>query len=122
MQLQYLDFDYSEDAEGNGSFDAMAAAAPAQLPLLEAEVLRVLAWADKAFGGGQGPLDAGGEWDFALQGSREVTTPLDVQWNAQAGRLDMHEAGAEASRVTLSLTLSGTPAFCAAFRDEFTID
>ena len=40
--LQYLDFDFSEDEHGLGSFDAMASVLPAQLPALQAEIARVL--------------------------------------------------------------------------------
>ena len=50
MTLDWLEFDYSEDAEGNGSFDSMAAASPAQLAALEAEIVSVLAWAHAHFG------------------------------------------------------------------------
>ena len=31
MTLDYLDFDYSEEPDGNGSFDAMASVGPQQL-------------------------------------------------------------------------------------------
>ena len=34
MDLNYLDFDYSEDADGVGTFDAMASVAPAQIAAL----------------------------------------------------------------------------------------
>ncbi|TFZ04324.1 hypothetical protein [Ramlibacter rhizophilus] len=117
LPLAFLDFDYTEDEDGNGSFDALASAAPAQLSALQAEVLRVLAWAGREFAGAQGPLEAGGEWDFALQGVSEVATPLDVAVDDGTLRLDPGTPGAP--RVTLSLTLSGTPAFCAAFREAF---
>jgi hypothetical protein len=119
MTLTYLDFDFSEDADGHGSFDAMASAAPAQLPALQAEVLRVLQWAHRDFAGQRGPLDEGGDWDYELQGVQEVATTLGVRYDAQAGRLQLEPLATGAPRVTLSLTLGGTPAFCAAFRDEF---
>jgi len=115
--LAYLDFDFSGDAEGHGSFDAMAAAAPAQLPALQAEVLRVLDWAHRGFGP-PAPLEEGGEWDMELQGVREVATTLDVRY-APGSALELHPAGTGEPRTTLSLTLSGTPAFCAAFRQAF---
>ena len=63
--LQYLDFDFSEDEHGLGSFDAMAAVLPAQVPALHAELTRVLAWACGAFS--KGPLDEGYDWDYDLQ-------------------------------------------------------
>jgi hypothetical protein len=117
--LHYLEFDYTEDEHGHGSFDAMAAAAPAQLPALQAEVATVLDWAQAQFGA-PGPLDEGGEWDCELQGVREVATTLHVQWRAGAG-LQLQPGTSGAPRVTLSVTLTGTPAFCEALRDTFAL-
>ena len=114
--LRYLDFESSEDEDGNGAFDAMAAAEPAQLPDLKAEVVRVLAWAHDAFGA-PAPLDEGGEWDCELQGVQEVATALDVCWEDRALALQPRDTGAP--RVTLSVTVSGTAAFASAFRAEF---
>ena len=121
MTLDYLDFDFSEDADGHGSFDAMASAAPAQLAALQAEVLRVLEWAHHDFAGQRGPLDDGGDWDYELQGVQEIATPLEVRYDPAAVRLQLEPGATGAPRVTLSLTLSGTPQFCAAFRDAFAI-
>ena len=121
MTLDYLDFDVSEDADGHGSFDAMASAAPAQLAALQAEVLRVLDWAHRDFSGQRGPLDDGGDWDYELQGVQEIATPLEVRYDPAAVRLQLEPGATGAPRVTLSLTLSGTPQFCAAFRDAFGI-
>src|SRR5262245_16934446 len=50
MALDYLDFDFSGDPDGHGSFDAIASAAPGQLAALQGEVVRVLAWAEREFG------------------------------------------------------------------------
>lgn len=113
--LDYLDFDVSEDPEGRSSFDAMAAATPEQLPALQAEVVRVLDWAEREFGPA-GPLDEGSEWDFELQGVRELATTLDVRYTPGATQLELRAGASGAPRTTLSLTLTGTPAFCAAFR------
>src|SRR3954471_18623657 len=79
MELAWLEFDYSEDAEGNGSFDAMAAASPAQLAALQAEIARVLDWAHANFGNPV-PPDEGGEWHFELQGVREIATAMAVDY------------------------------------------
>lgn len=117
--LAFLDFDYSEDAEGHGSFDAMAAAAPAQLAALQAEVLGVLGWARRTFGEPQ-PLDEGGAWDVELQGVREVATTLEVRWAAD--ELELRAGPTGAPRTTLSITLSGTTDFCAAFRAAFPVE
>ena len=116
MELHWLDFDASEDEDGNGSFDAMAAAEPAQLPALQAEIVRVLQWAEAEFGS-PAPLDEGGAWDCELQGVREVATTLAVDY--AAGQLRLREGATGAPRVTLSITLTGTPAFCEAFRQAF---
>jgi hypothetical protein len=121
MTLHYLDFDYSEDAEGAGSFDAMASALPAQLPALQAEVARVLDWAHRDYAGTRGPLDEGGDWDYELQGVQEASTTLQVRYDAEEGSLHTQPAGTESLRVTLSLTLSGTPDFCQAFRAAFEV-
>lgn len=119
MSLRYLDFDSSGDGEGHGSFDAMASVAPAQFAALQAEVLRVLGWAECSFGPAAA-LEEGGEWDYELQGTRDNSTPLRVQYGA--GGLDLHDAGPAVARITLSLTLSGTAAFCDALRNTFAID
>ena len=118
--LDYLDFDYSEDPQGNGSFDAMAAAAPQRLAQLQAEVVRVLDWATRAFGA-HGPLEEGCDWDCELQGTQEVTIALQVTYEPAAGQLQVTPGADAAPRVTLSLTLSGTPAFCTAFRQQFAL-
>jgi hypothetical protein len=122
MTLDYLVFDYSEDAEGAGSFDAMASAAPAQWPALQAEVVRVLDWAHQGFAGVRGALDEGGDWDYALQAQREVATTLDARYDAASGRLALRDGESGPPRLTLSLTLGGTPAFCEAFRAAFGVD
>lgn len=120
MQLHYLDFDFSGDAHGHGTFDAMASVAPPQLPVLQEEVLRVLDWAERHFGPAAA-LEEGGEWDFALHGNSEVATPLAVRYVPGAGRLDLQPGTPGPARVTLTLTLTGTEAFCAALRTAFAI-
>ena len=50
MQLHYLDFDFSDEESGRGSFDAMASVVPSRLPALLAEIAAVLGWAGRAFG------------------------------------------------------------------------
>lgn len=97
MTLDFLDFDYSEDTEGIGVFDAMATVRPEQLAAVHAEVEQVLAWAQDAFAGRRGPVEEGSEWDYDLQETQEPDT----------------------HRRTVTLSISGTPAFCAAFREAF---
>ena len=122
MTLDYLDFDYGEDGQGHGSFDAMASAAPAQWPALQAEVLRVLDWAHRDFPGERGAVDEGGDWDYELQGVQEVATTLDLGYDPGAGRLLLQPGASGEPRITLSLTLVGTPQFCAALRSAFGLD
>ena len=120
MALNYLEFDVTEDGEGHGSFDALASVPLARWPALQAEVVTVLRWAHEAFGT-PGALDDGAQWDCELQGALEVATPLAVRYDAAAGQLSAQPAGAEAARRTLSLTLSGSAAFCEALRQAFDI-
>ena len=49
MTLAYLDFDYSEDTEGIGVFDAMASTAPDRAGDVDAEIALVLDWASATF-------------------------------------------------------------------------
>ena len=64
MSLRYLEFDYCEDADGAGTFDALATTATDHNPAVLAEVAVVLAWAHDAFDAQRAPLDEGGEWDY----------------------------------------------------------
>ena len=98
-ELRYMDFDYSEDTEGHGTFDAMASTAPAKTREVLAEVAEVLAWANAAFPDAQGALEDGAAWDFDLQQTREA---LDLD--------------------TVTFSLSGTTDFCAALREQFKLD
>ena len=74
--LQYLDFDFSEDEHGLGSFDAMASVLPAQVPALHAELTRVLAWACDAFS--KGPLDEAYDWDYDLQLAEDSAAQVHI--------------------------------------------
>ena len=118
MGLQYLDFDVSDEESGRGSFDAMASVDPSRLPALLSEIGTVLAWAHRAFGPA-GALEDEGEWDYALHGVAEPDTPLEVSYEGN-GRVRM-APDAGTSRTTLTLTLSGSPAFCEAFRGTFAL-
>jgi len=100
--LNCLSFDLSLDTDGVHTFDAQAAAefgpeasSPAMLAQIQAEVQQVLAWAQTHFPDGPGPLDEGCSWCHDLQDQR------DGPWH------------------TVSLSLSGTPAFGEAFAQAF---
>jgi hypothetical protein len=120
MALRYLDFDYSEDTEDIGVFEAMATTSPQQAAAVQAEIVQVLAWAHEAFPGRRGPLvDGGGEWDYDLQAKQELTVPQTLEFDEATRRLEVRTGPAGTPRHTVTLAISGTPAFCAAFRDRF---
>ena len=121
MTLNFLDFDYSEDADGTGTFDAMASALPAQLPSLHSEIAQVLRWAHEQFPDACGALEEGGHWDYDLQAVQEVSTPITLEFDVQSGGLRSSPGVAALPRTTVSLSLSGSAEFCAALRDQFHI-
>lgn len=122
MSLQYLSFDFSEDTEGTGTFEAMASTWPEQVAAVQAEVVRVLRWAHQAFPGTRGPVAEGGDWDYDLHGVREFTAPERITYHAATGSLDVQAGASGKPRHTLTLLLSGTDAFCDAFRQAFAQD
>jgi hypothetical protein len=119
MNLNFLDFDYSEDADGVGTFDALAATAPAHNAAVLAEVTTVLAWAHHAFDAQRAPLDEGGEWDYDLQSWREFSAVDVLDFDDHSGKLSVQAQAAGAARHSVSLSVTGTPGFCAAFRERF---
>ena len=120
--LDYLDFEYSEDEHGVGTFDAMASTRPALVPAVQAEVVQVLAWAHAAFADTHGPVDEGFDWDYDLQGTTDTTVPQDITYDEERGQLQLQAAAPATTRHTLSLSVSGTPEFCEAFRQQFGLD
>lgn len=115
--LRYLEFENSEGTDGIGTWEAMASVAEAHWPALQAEVAAVLAWARAAFGAAGARLDEGGDWDVDLSGVEEEVRPL--RWQEAAGRgLCAEVDGLEPvqRRYTVTLTLSGSPAFCEALQ------
>ncbi|MES2089088.1 MAG: hypothetical protein V4532_03765 [Pseudomonadota bacterium] len=119
MSLNYLEFDYSEDTQGIGTFDAMASIAPSQVPAVHAEMAMVLAWALKAFPGGRGPVGDGFDWDYDLQGQREFTASDTLVFDEYTVQLRVTPHPPGTPRHTLTLSVSGGDAFCAAFRARF---
>ena len=97
-ELRYLDFDYSEDTEGHGTFDAMASTAPEKTHEVRAEIAQVLAWAQANFPDARGTLDDGATWDYDLQETRE-------------------DPGFD----TVTFSLGGTADFCTALREHFAL-
>jgi hypothetical protein len=115
MDLHYLVFDFSDEDSGSGSFDAMAAANPDRLPALLAEVGAVLRWAHRAFGRA-GAVQEEGEWDYDLQAVAEPGQPLRIAFDAAEGQVRL---ASTAALTTVTITLTGSAAFCDALRDRF---
>ncbi len=120
MSLQYLNFDYSEDEQGNACWDAMASVPPDRLPALVAEVCALLHWADHDYPGPQGAPDDGGDWDYDLCAEVDDHThhsisyqpPTGASHEPPTGQLHWHPALApQARRIALTLTLTGPPQF-----------
>jgi hypothetical protein len=123
MNLQLLDFDCSEDAEGVVCWDALAQPAPQHNKALLQEVAQVLRWAHDFDHKGPGPLENGANWDFDLQvtllrngGKPQVATPRFVP---STGQLSLLPEPIDTQNLSLRLTLSGTPGFVQAFRTQF---
>ncbi|MCE1251526.1 MAG: hypothetical protein LWW82_12485 [Comamonadaceae bacterium] len=116
MALDYLDFDYSEDANGQPCWDAMACVSATHLPALCAEVVQLLTWAQAQFPGRQGPIDEGFDWDYELQAQTEDGQPLACSYLPHSAQLQLAPA-APTQRLQLSLTLCGSAAFGLALDD-----
>jgi hypothetical protein len=118
MQLHYLDFDFSDEESGRGSFDAMASVLADRLPALLAEIAVVLGWARATFGP-PGAMQDESTWHLDLQGITEPDILLEVEFDEGAYAVILRPAVAGPARTTLTLTLSGSPAFCEALRENF---
>jgi hypothetical protein len=124
MDLQYLEFDCSEDTEGIVCWDALAQPAASHTVALLREVTQLLAWASRFSPQGPGPLDEGSDWDFDLhvhlhKPHSQHSTPTQALWHGEQQTLDIHPAPGPEERVELSLSLSGTSAFAQAFREHW---
>ena len=122
MALDYLDFEYSEDEDGNGTWDAMASVNDSRWPALLDEVRQVLQWACHSFGGRRAPLDEGGDWDYDLSVQDDDNgRALRIRWNSKANTIEaeMPQAG---SYTTLTLTLTGNMAFGDAMRQMWNLE
>lgn len=123
MNLQLLDFDCTEDAEGVVCWDALAQPARTYNTALLHEAALVLQWAHGFDRHGPGPLEHGADWDFDLQVTLlapdlapQVTQPRFVP---STGQLTLWPAPSAQQSLSLSLTLSGTSGFVQAFRAQF---
>lgn len=122
MALDYLDFEYSEDEDGNGSWDAMASVADSRWHAVLEEVRQVLQWAQQDFRGHRAPLDEGGDWDFDLSAQDDDSgSTLRLRWDASTRELDA-QAPQAGGYTTLTLTLTGNAAFGDALRHAFELE
>ena len=124
MDLQLLDFDCSEDAEGVVCWDALAQPDPVHNRALLSEVAQVLAWCHDLAPQGPGPLEDGAIWDFDLHVTRpngvHRARPVAVRFDPATGTVHL-PPGTDQQAMALSLSLSGTPGFAQAFREQFSL-
>jgi len=71
------------------------------------------------FGAPRGPVGDGGDWDYDLQGMQESSVAQSMLFDPLEHRLRVQPGAPGAVRHTVSLSISGTEAFCAAFREAF---
>ena len=116
MDLQFLEFDCSEDNEGVVCWDALAQPAASHAPALLHEVTQLLAWAHRFGPQGPGPIEDGADWDFDLH-IRVGNAPISAHWNSSNQTLALSSLPSD--EITLSLSISGTPAFAQAFREHW---
>jgi hypothetical protein len=116
--LRWLDFEISEGDDGTTTLDALTSVRPADRDALAADIVRVLDWAHTRYPGVQGPVEEGGDWDFDLQ-LVESAAGATLHYDASARRLVWHGDAAAPPRITVALTVSGTPAFCDALQAAF---
>lgn len=122
MPLDYLDFEYSEDEDGNGTWDAMASVADNRWQALLGEVHAVLQWASQEFRGQRAPLDEGGDWDYDLSAQNDDNgSALRIRWAGSSTGLDA-ATPPSGSYTTLTLTLTGNTAFGDALRHKFELE
>jgi hypothetical protein len=119
MSLRYLHFDYAEGTDGTGTLEAVASTWPEQVQAVHAEIVQMLDWAHAEFPNQRGPLDEGFDWDYDLHGMQELTAPEVLHYDEQMCRLSVEAGPAGKPRHTLTLSLSGNPAFCEAFIQRF---
>ena len=117
--LNYLNFDASDDTEGVSTLEAMASTWPEQAPAVRREIALVLDWACRTFPGQRGPVGEGGDWDYDLHGQQEFTAPETLTYDEATRQLAVRAGPPGKPRHTVTLSISGTDAFCAAFRAEF---
>lgn len=122
MGLQYLDFDYSEDGHGHGSFEAMASVPAHRVTAVREEIARVLDWSFATFPDLRAPLEEGGEWDYQLESQQEWSVSEALRYDEVTGKFSVQPGEPGEPRHTLTLVLSGGAQFCEAFRRKFSVE
>ncbi|MDB5742002.1 MAG: hypothetical protein JWR68_317 [Polaromonas sp.] len=122
LMLHYLEFVYSEDTAGTGSFEAVASVWPEQVAAVQAEIVKVLDWAHARFPGRRGPVAEGCDWDYDLHALREYSVPERIDYDAATRRLTLQAGAPARPRHTLTLLVSGNDGLCSAFRQAFGLD
>ena len=120
MTLDYLDFDYSEDEEGTGTWDAMASVKAERVPALAAEIAQLLRWANQKFAGRQGAAEDGFDWDYDLQAQDDDGEPLPAHFDKATGQLNLQASAA--GFTTVNLSISGSAHFGDALRESFELE
>jgi hypothetical protein len=77
--MHYLTFDFSEDADGLTTIEALASTTAADHAAVMEEVRQIMGWAWRRFPHTHGSTDDGAEWDDDLQ-----VTVEDDRWHAVA--------------------------------------
>lgn len=119
--LHFLEFDFSDDTEGVGVFDAMASVHAKAWPALQAEVAALLDWAYDTFPSGPGDSEDGAEWNYELSGSVETSADLALRYDPTRRGFLTQPGPTTAVRHAINFTLSGNDAFCAALRAHWNI-
>lgn len=94
--FQFLLFDVSDDGSGVVTLEAMVSVRPERLGAVQEEWRQIIDWAQGSFPDQQGPLDDGHLWDTSVCEDKG-----DDGWT------------------TLTLTLTGQPAFMEALDARF---
>ena len=115
--LQFLDFDRTEDTQGTTAWDAMASPPPHHTAALLAEVTALLQRLHAAHGQ-PGPLDEQHAWDCDLHIAGDDGTVLAWQWHEQTLAWAAPDRLPPATRLTVSLALTGDAAFTHTLEQE----
>jgi hypothetical protein len=118
MNLQFLEFDSSEDGDDVVCWDALAQPASRHTSALLHEVAQVLTWCHRWSHRSPGALEEGADWDFDLKIHLD-SSAIQALWDNPTQTMVLSPSPNESHEISLSLSISGVPAFCAAFREQW---